>query len=391
MPEYLFQLGREPLLSLAELQSVFLSLGLPWLATIKKSDQCLIKTAAPLPLATLQDRLGGTIKIAERLTKKEPPEDSICRHLESAQPTGKIVFSITGANDRALAMRVKKQLAAGGRNVRYIQANNSATIIHNNLLKKQGDLELTPEGIFVTRTIQDIESFSTRDFGRPGRDPHRGLIPPKLAKILINLGELPLTATLLDPFCGAGTILMEARLLGYQHVIGSDISAEAIRDTRANLAWLREQNLLPREAANATEQLLTVDVRRLGDKLAVQSIDGIISEPFLGDPRRQHATDAKKQQEIRQLQTLYLDAFRTFHTLLKPQGIVVCILPAFRLGKNEWLPLAITDEIKKIGFAIRPLLPDHDFIRYSRHDQLVARDIYRFEKNIILSPLVGGT
>jgi hypothetical protein len=37
--------------------------------------------------------------------------------------------------------------------------------------------------------LQDFESYSKRDYGRPARDPRTGSLPPKLAQILINLAE----------------------------------------------------------------------------------------------------------------------------------------------------------------------------------------------------------
>ena len=80
--------------------------------------------------------------------------------------------------------------------------------------------------------MQDIESYTKRDRERPKRDAKVGMLPPKLAQIIINLaaGQLPeeklqnicdiplgepiprrlLGQTVLDPFCGTGVILQEA-------------------------------------------------------------------------------------------------------------------------------------------------------------------------------------
>src|SRR5581483_12120222 len=75
-----------------------------------------------------------------------------------------------------------------------------------------------------TTEVQDIDSYTLRDRGRPKRDARVGMMPPKLAQIIINLavGELPEEArqsvceippdqpiptkhfagiTILDPFC----------------------------------------------------------------------------------------------------------------------------------------------------------------------------------------------
>ena len=83
-----------------------------------------------------------------------------------------------------------------------------------------------------TEAVQPFEQFSARDFGRPGRDDLSGMLPPKLAIIMINLAQTPLNSILLDPFCGSGTILSEAVLLGYTNLIGTDISEKAIADSK---------------------------------------------------------------------------------------------------------------------------------------------------------------
>ena len=61
---------------------------------------------------------------------------------------------------------------------------------------------------------------------KPYRDMRRGMLPPKLARSLVNLAigaKSPSDMTILDPFCGTGTVLMEAMLLG-THVVGTDLA-----------------------------------------------------------------------------------------------------------------------------------------------------------------------
>ncbi len=56
---------------------------------------------------------------------------------------------------------------------------------------------------------------------------------PRLARFMVNLARVREGATILDPFCGTGTILMEAALMG-MHVFGSDIDARMIEASRVN-------------------------------------------------------------------------------------------------------------------------------------------------------------
>lgn len=56
-----------------------------------------------------------------------------------------------------------------------------------------------------------------------GIDFYKGNFPAQLVRALINACDLNKEATILDPFCGSGTTLVEARLLGF-NAIGIDIN-----------------------------------------------------------------------------------------------------------------------------------------------------------------------
>lgn len=62
-----------------------------------------------------------------------------------------------------------------------------------------------------------------------------GSLRPTVAAALLRLARVTPALSLLDPLCGAGTIVIEAALLG-AHALGGDISAEALAIARANLA-----------------------------------------------------------------------------------------------------------------------------------------------------------
>jgi len=68
------------------------------------------------------------------------------------------------------------------------------------------------EGFTVAQTvwIQDIESYTERDIDRD-RSMTVGMMPPKIAQIMISLGTQGKKDTVIwDPFCGLGTTLIEA-------------------------------------------------------------------------------------------------------------------------------------------------------------------------------------
>lgn len=92
---------------------------------------------------------------------------------------------------------------------------------------------------YLGRTItqQTIRDYAKRDYDKPARSMQRGMLPPKLAQIMINGAGIQSSEALWDPFCGTGTVLIEAALM---HIpsIGSDNELSAIRETQENMAGI---------------------------------------------------------------------------------------------------------------------------------------------------------
>ncbi|MEK7065019.1 MAG: hypothetical protein AAB963_01100, partial [Patescibacteria group bacterium] len=143
--KYLFTLGHQPHLSAAEIEAVILYKHLSTLALEHLSTYTVIETKEKLDCEELIKVLGGTIKIAEKIT------GDIVKHLIEARPEGKIEFSIA---DKKRGLEIKKELKALGRSARYIEPKNTATILHSNLVEKQSDITVVEDETFVTRAIQ---------------------------------------------------------------------------------------------------------------------------------------------------------------------------------------------------------------------------------------------
>jgi SAM-dependent methyltransferase len=74
-------------------------------------------------------------------------------------------------------------------------------------------------------------------------------LPSRLARGLVNL-VLPSACSVLDPFCGTGSILLEAQALGLQ-IHGVDISSKMVHISRHNLAHFGYQGII--ELGNAMQ------------------------------------------------------------------------------------------------------------------------------------------
>lgn len=386
-----FILGREPLLSAAEIQAVFPDYGIRY-------EPPILKLATENLPEGLISRLGGTVKLARELSSSCPKNklnETLLTYLRE-QP-GKIIFGLswyvsgkypskTVSELETIGKQLKKTLQEEGRSVRYIPNRepilSSVTVDKNGLTRRGAEIIVHDNGtatVALARTIavQPFEAFSERDFGRPGRDDKSGMLPPKLALMMINLAKVKPSQTLLDPFCGSGTILTEALLAGYTHLIGSDASEKAIEDTTKNHAWVAGRM---RPSGPVSFEAFVHDARTLTEKIAPGSIDAIVTEPYLGKPLTGREKKADIETQLKQLAPLYAAAVATFARLLKPHGTVVMIVPRYRIGAT-WTTLPFHEAAAASGLRVDRLTANEPFLLYARSTQHVGRELWRLVKD----------
>src|SRR3989344_9306867 len=239
--QYVFILGHNPKLSAAEILAV-----LPQAKVIKETGSFLVLENEPIDAVAVLARLGGTIKIGEIIANQISKKVTI-EKLKQIKQENKLNFGISYYDTKPdnLGMEIKKELKAAGVSCRLVTSKDkalSSVIVSKN--KCAEFLVLSNRYLGQTLAVQEFEEYSKRDYGRPVRDMLSGSMPPKLAKIMINLGQVLAGATILDPFCGSGTVVQEGLLLGYR-MVGSDISEKAVRDSKQNLEWLLKSSNFP--------------------------------------------------------------------------------------------------------------------------------------------------
>ncbi len=376
--QYFFELGTNPALCLAEISAVFKE-NLPTGKNFYLSDDkkiLIISAPSRLPAKDLINKLGGVIKIGliqavvkiGNLPRQEIEKELFARSLALLLPAAQTKqkkflfgFSVYGQSlpGRRLGLEIKKIFTEKGIASRFVTSRRnqlSSVVVATNKLVGQGyELVLIKAGaqIFLgqTLTVQPFKDWSMRDYGRPARDDAAGMLPPKLARIMINLAQILPSQILLDPFCGSGTTLTEALLLGYKNLIGTDIDRQAIKNTSANLAWLKDKYHLP--AANI--KLRQSSVNDLPQKLPLASLDAIVTEPYLGPARGR--INIKRQ--IKELSALYSEALRVFARLLRPAGRIVMVWPVFRPQPKSRMSQCrfVKPDLSKFKI-INPLWPD---------------------------------
>jgi tRNA (guanine10-N2)-dimethyltransferase len=104
---------------------------------------------------------------------------------------------------------------------------------------------------------------------RPRRRPffHPSAMQAKLARCMVNLAKPKAGDLVLDPFCGTGTTLIEASLIGCR-TLGLDIQRRMARGTCRNLAHF---NVGP-------EGVVVGDVRNL----PITKVDCVVTDPPYG-------------------------------------------------------------------------------------------------------------
>ena len=204
---FITQLGRQPELSLAELAAVFGAAHVTQVAaefaTVDTKDFDL-------------DQLGGTIKYGEIITTLPAAKNDTAALAAASKfitatyrkqwqsTSGKLTLGLSAHNlhvsPRAvqkIGLILKATLKPHGVNLRLIPnaepALSTATSHNNRLGTSERKIELliirTNKGIVIaeSRGVQNITAYTHRDRHRPRRDAFVGMLPPKLAQIMLNL------------------------------------------------------------------------------------------------------------------------------------------------------------------------------------------------------------
>lgn len=384
MNEYLFVLGKNPDLSLAELKSYFEANNFDY-ELIEKTDNFAVFKFKN-PLVNIIDHLGGTIKLVE-VEKTIQLNDRIEDEIEALIPEkiksryfGVSVYTKGKAHNsdfklaKKLSLKIKK--STGLKFLPYPKDRGMPELIHVEVIKKnliEDSFELViglGERKYLGKTIQihNPFEFKKRDVARPKQRPIFS-IPPRLAKIMINLSKCKPNQKLLDPFCGIGTIIQEALMEGI-NAVGMDIDQETVNSARANLKWLGERYSL--KLKRLDDVVLQGDVKKLTETFKKGSFDAIVTEPYLGPPLPRHVDEKEGREIIKDIEPLFRGAFHEFSAIIKPEGTIVIVIPLIRtamrnIGMN-------TEFIQNCGFSVENKFMDYE----ERHRTL--REIYVIKK-----------
>ena len=392
--KYVAIAGRQPLISLAEIQALYDKAAR---LVGKKLVFFEVEDTGSVEVVPNINRLGGSLKLGRFF---DTDFSKLAKFLATAHPEGKITLGISDFSKqkksglaKQKSMELKRNLARVGRSVRVITSNepeiSSATAHHNQLGEKAGCFEifLIDHEIYLSLGTQNITAYTERDQARPARDAKVGMLPPKLAQILINLcGKLPEGARVLDPFCGTGVVLQEAAIMGYVPY-GTDLNERMVEYSKKNLSWLfNERNqkrfkILPDLILKKDQILEAISVGDATNFTWEGEIDAVAFEGYLGAPMSKPPVDIKFKTEKAKCREIAIGFLKNITPQIKSGTPVVIALPAWLRENGKYAGLNILDEIQEMGYNFEKFqdLSQSDLLYY-REGQIVAREIIVIRK-----------
>jgi|APSaa5957512576_1039674.scaffolds.fasta_scaffold07687_2 tRNA G10 N-methylase Trm11 len=376
--KYLFILGRNPELSIAEILAFLKRKHIPISKSEIHKNSILIDISTKLPDNTI-DQLGGSLAIGEVLTDKINDLDKEELYSGTKNKFNYVVWNFSEETEKLsdyLRKRFKQEKlkSTEKRFGSFIKLQNGKNM--PNISSKTVSQQFFAFNQFFGKIIQtcDYQELEKRDMEKPVR---RGklAISPKISKIMINLSLIENNQTLLDPFCGIGALLQEA-LLQDLKVIGIDIDKNAIRGANQNLEW-----------GNFSTRRYTL-MRKDSQRVKIQRVNVLVAEPDLGEIL-QTVEDKKRKIIVRKSysRSKAIERMRKFEDLMinvlnnlqdNVSGRIVFTSPFIkcfdhkkeRIGCNIDIILQRTNLKQVEGFPI------NDF----RQDQVTGRQIFVLEK-----------
>lgn len=348
--KYLFILGRNIELSIAEILSYFERINNKIKNYTKKDNAILIEVEKEIEIDAIE-KLGGTLKIGELI------KDEICF---SKNKLNYVVWNFsdkTNEIEEYLKDKFKKEKIKAIRKPLTgsisSQEGKRYRIVSSNLIDEEFFVFEENFGRIIQKC--DYDEIEKRDMKKPVRRESLS-ISPRLAKVMINLSQVK-KGKLVDPFCGIGVILFEA-LLQEIPVIGVDVDENALDGAKKNLEWGKFKDY----------QIIKSDSRRV----EIRDAEVIVTEPDLGKILKKSSSDKEAESTLKNFEKLMMGVLGNLKKNVS--GRIVFTAP-YILTRNGRKSCNIEDITKRTGLK----LVEGPFPEY-REKQFVGREIFVLSK-----------
>ncbi len=239
-----------------------------------------------------------------------------------------------------------------------------------------------------TEEVIDIESFAKRDKERP----HKRLLlllGLALARTMVNLisvEENNHNLPIYDPFCGMGSIIQEAYILGMQ-AMGSDIDKSCVTHSQENLNWIsqRQGKKFREKYSNfPSNKIFEMDLTAPNIPLLQEFNGCVVTEPDLLTPLKSYPLIFEAKKMISQFEENYNRYLKGISQILPTRGICVLVFPQIHTTENIRLSLDIERLLNKYNFKICEIKANNAifpaFFIHSWKNPVIERQILVFKK-----------
>lgn len=374
------------IIKIGKMDKIF-STGLVTEAFLGRNKESRARIAEEITTAEL---VGGML---EKASAKYTFGVSVYNSEEPLRPFAKVIQRFVGS-------AIKQELRAHGVKANFMgfsRDRQQPQLTHVEVLKKQM-VENKAEALLCignqqtwlanTRAVHNPFEFQKRDVEKP-RQRKIFAMPPRLARIMVNLSFCTPGKVLLDPFCGVGTILQEA-LLNKASVVGMDLNPWCVQAVKENLDWLRNEYGLK----GAEYRVLQGDALSLAKKMG-QQVDCIVTEPDLGPALRDVPTTSYALRITEKLKPLFFGFLKQAYEVLVGDGRIVLVTPFLKTRSGKPVRMPIEERAQEIGFeivypfredffaeksgAVQNLVGTRSFIEVGERHK-VGREIHIFQK-----------
>ncbi len=264
----------------------------------------------------------------------------------------------------------------GLRKVRLLRPKGNELLSEQILTRGALDVVAFPYhgGFALGPTVWVPDSASMRRSGtqRPIPRPEIAL-SPRLARTLLNLAGLRPGQTILDPFCGSGTILSEA-LKRSLRCLGLDSKASRVQESRENLRWT---------VGGVTDRGFDIrkgDARELPRMLRGTKVDAIVTEPLLLPSLNARPKTSTAEAMIHGPAEVYNDALSSMADSIRPDGRIVVVVPVVETMDGDEVTLTLDG--RRLGLRLHqpgPIGFEYPVRLSFESTRWVKRAVYVFE------------
>jgi tRNA1(Val) A37 N6-methylase TrmN6 len=301
----------------------------------------------------LVSELSGSHKCAPVVERLESASDDqsviadlLAPHLQDKSNVAMSGYGLSEDDYEDLVRSMLDGLRATGlRKVRLLRPDGNELLSEQIITRGALDVVAYPyrDGFALGPTVWVPDSASMRQRGTRRPIPHSDIaMSPRLAQTLVNLAGLRPGQTILDPFCGAGTILIEAHAKSLR-CLGVDSHASRVQEARENLRWSAG-------ASDAGYDIRKGDARDLPRMLRGTKADGIVTEPLLLPRLDARPRTATARAMIEESAGVYNDALASMAECVHPDGRIVVVVPVVQTMDGDEVTLTL--EGRRLGLRL---------------------------------------